>query len=337
MKLAKWIILIISSIAIVGYFAISKVFQKDPINNAKHAKYKLGSYYIPFEITELNHHGIPCLPILIENQTVLLTLDVGSSAQICLHKEICDQLNQRTFLRLRKSVGVRGIEYEKKVYNIPKIQIGKVSFWHPLLEEESESFQKDSIIYEQEKSESIRKDAIVSEQKDAAPVEKGRLGWGLFQISNLFLDLGNSKIAICDSLSTLSKNGYLLDSFVKTPLILDNNIIQIEVNNDQLPLLCCLDTGSTWNLINTRKEVEKPSWNISAPVMICDPIMTGILQINKINFGEIAWHPLPMFVPFRFDAILGMEFFKTHLVFLDFSEQCAYISKKPLSDPQNSK
>src|SRR3989344_6810099 len=104
MKVTRWIILScgLVGIAIVSYLAFPKIFRGDSSKKTTHAKYKLGSYYIPFEITEFNHQGVPCLPIVIENQTIPLALDLGSSGEICLHEEIINQLHQKTFLRMRK-------------------------------------------------------------------------------------------------------------------------------------------------------------------------------------------------------------------------------------------
>jgi hypothetical protein len=305
MKRIHWIILSISLMAVAIFFAIFKISREEPVTKTAHAKYKFGSYYIPFEITEFNHQGVPCLPILIEDQTPLLALDLGSSGEVCLHKEILDQLRQKTFLRLRKSMGFRGNEYEKKVYNISKIQIGGVSFGHLLLDEESELFQKDSVIVG---------------QTELVPMEKGRLGWRLFHNTNLFLDLGNSKIAICDSLETLSGHGYPADLFTKVPLLLDHNVIQIEAEKDSLPFFCYLDTGSTWNILNTQK--EGVDWSVDAPATV------GALQIHSKTFDGLVWHRLPICYPFRVDAILGMEFFRDHVVFLDFSKKIAYICKR---------
>ena len=68
------------------------------------------------------------------------------------------------------------------------------------------------------------------------------------------MDCDNSLIAFCDSLDTLRKQGYPVDLFIETPLLLDRNSIEFQAMTEKGPIRCMLDTGSTWNMLN--KDIE---------------------------------------------------------------------------------
>ncbi len=312
MKRSRYLALFITGVFITagGLYFLPQFFRKDSLQSIPHAKEKFGSYFVSFEVNEFTHQSQPCLSVKIEDLTILLMLDLGSPGNLSLNEDVLNQLQTKTYRRLGKSQGLRGRSYEYKVYDLPKIQIGSVSFGDLLLCAETEGFLKDTII---------------ANESVPAPIEKGRLGWYLFFTTNLFLDLGNKKVAVCDSLQTLGSNGYAIEDFIKVPLFLENKLIEIETEIGGKKLRSVLDTGSTWNLFNSVKEgggaLDDSAWALDAP------IMTTSLSIGSQSFDSITWHLLPICLPFSVDAILGMDFFQTHLVFLDFSENMAYIAK----------
>ncbi len=311
MKKIRWLALFVAGailwVACLCFF--SKIFRKGS-SRFPHAKEKLGNYFFPLEVSGFNQQGSPYLVVKIEDLAIPLMLDLGDAVTVSLSEPILKQLQTKSFFRLGKLRGLRGRTYECKEYNLPNMEIGMISFSHLLLCEEPEEFCKD---------------AIISNQSVIPSIEKGRVGWGLFTKTNLFLDLGNKRVAICDSLQTLGSNGYAIETFIKVPLFPENKLIEIETEIDGKKLRSVLDTGSTWNLFNSVKEggraLDDSAWTLDAP------IMTTSLSIGSQSFDPITWHLLPICLPFSVDAILGMDFFQAHLVFLDFSENMAYIAK----------
>ncbi len=51
-------------------------------------------------------------------------------------------------------------------------------------------------------------------------------------------------------------------------------------------------------------------------------------NLGQHNLGPIVFHRIPISLPIHIEAILGMEFFQNHIVFLDFEKQKAYIANK---------
>ena len=156
--------------------------------------------------------------------------------------------------------------------------------------------------------------------------EPGRIGWEIFRIFNLFLDLGNSKIAFCDSLSRLGKQGYSVEKFVQTPLILERGLVEFQAQTPDGPLRCMLDTGATWNILNIDIEEGR-----AIEEVVCDPKNISEIhefRIGERDFGAIQFQSLPIDLPIRIDAILGMDFLQNHAVFIDFANGQIYFSQK---------
>ena len=314
----KWIIFLIGILGIASavHLCLPKILQKNPLanikDNAHHAKYKLGAYFFPVEINRFNSGGIPSLTTQIENQIFLVKFDLGCSDCIYLAPNTLNKIEDKTFQKMKKYYGFRGKEYERKVYDIPKAQIGNITFWHPPVSEESEAFQRDSII-------------LKGGVEPPLP-EEGRVGWKLFENTNLLLDLKNSKIAFCDSVETLKKEGYPTESFIRTPLLFMHNMLQIETKTPKGRMYCWLDTGASWNMLNIETNdtmtLEQLAWEVDKSVSI------PVLEISGHIFGPFQFHQIPIQLPFQVQAILGMEFFNEHLVFLDFDENYAYIAKR---------
>jgi hypothetical protein len=160
---------------------------------------------------------------------------------------------------------------------------------------------------------------------EPSPSEPGRLGWELFYDVNLLVDIKNSKIAICDSLDTLKKQGYAIETFVRTPLILKQGLVEFEAKTPEGILVCMLDTGSTYNLLDSEvaegKSIERAIWDSD------NFLEYSSFQIDGCDFGPVAFRRFPLRLPIHIEAILGMEFFRDHLVFLDFSEGYVYFAK----------
>lgn len=278
----------------------------------RHAKHKLGAYFLPIEISQFNSGGIPCVAVEIQQHTLPLKLDLGCSDSIYLTSNTLNKIENKTYQQLKKYYGFRGKEYQRKIYDIPRINIGNMTFWNPSVSEESQEFQKDSI--------------ILKEGRECASEDVGRIGWDLFQNTNLFLDLKHSKIAFCDSVQTLQKEGYPTESWIRTPLVLTHHMLQIQLDTPKGPIRCLLDTGSSWNLLNMQndqsKTIEQYAWGKDHCISIRE------VEIGGQNVGPLQFHQIPIRLPIEIDAILGMEFFNEYFAFLDFDENYAYFGKK---------
>jgi predicted aspartyl protease len=275
------------------------------------AQVKKPTFFISVPITKFSAIQCPCVEVEIEDTTFTMALDLGFQGNLAIAQDLIDQISLKTFIRTKPMYGIRGKQYPTNLYSIPKIKIGAMSFTQPILEEETAEFIKDGV--------------FVENGGEPSPTESGRLGWELFYYSNLLIDIKNSKIAFCDSLDTLQTQGYAIETFIRTPLFLENDSVEFEARTPGGILRCILDTGATWNFLNSEVAGNKP---IEQAMWDSDNLLEySSFQIAEDDFGAITFHRIPITVPVQVEAFVGMEFFRDHLVFLDFSGGYVYFAK----------
>lgn len=312
-------------IFLCGLFVIFYFFifsNKNASHKIQHAKERLHTYFFVLPITAFTRDQRPLVNVQIENKTFTLLLDLGCSGDICLTSSAFNEIYKKTYLFINTCYGFRGKAYERKIYNIPAIQIDPFIWYDVQICEESDEYQKDAIVIESSSTDN--------------PLNAGRIGWEFCKKTNLFLDLGNSKAAFCDSLETLKKEGYSIETFIKLPMTLKHNLLELEFNAQEGLQNVVLDTGSTMNIINAalkdpeeEKAFHEPGWKPSQGTLN--------LTFNGYNLAPMPVHAIPVHLPFQLDMILGMPFFKKHLVFFDFTENCVYISKAPTLSGEDTK
>ena len=301
MKFRRWAILLL-----FFAFGCSALREQNVTSKEQSVKSEKEVFFVSVPIAKFSSFECPCVNIEIEGKEFLAKLDLGFQGDLAIAKEPLTRISAKTFVKEKSMYGVRGKEYKKKLYRIPKAKIGVMAFSPLMLQEESEEFLKDAQFLQNEEDLSARE-------------EEGALGWELFYNANLLIDMKNSQIAFCDSLDTLKERGYAVERFTKVPLLLERGLVEFEAETPNGPLRCMLDTGSTWNIFNI--EFEEQNSSVWEPENILKFLF---FKIGKVDFGPISFHQLPIRVPIPIAAILGVEFFKTHLVFLDFVEKTAY-------------
>lgn len=260
-------------------------------------------------------NGSPYLDVQIGGEIFSMKLDLGLRGDLSIASTFIDQIPSKRFIRSKPMYGFRGKEYQTNLYRIPKVTIGAMSFTQPIL---------------QENNEESRKDSVITQNGNELPCQGvGRVGWELFCNTKVLIDMRNSEVAFCESLNTLKKRGYVIEDFIKTPLSTERGLLEFEAQTPSGSLCCVLDTGTTWNILNTEiekgKSIEETMWEPSN-IVKC-PSFT----IGKEEFGPVEFHRIPIKMPIPIEAILGMEFFEDHLVFLDFADNFVYF-KRPLDD-----
>lgn len=326
----KW--LIFSAMILVSgevlFYSLLAIFNRTNAQS-KHLRIH-GPYFEPIKITEF-FARIPCVKIEIAGKTTTAKVDLGSNSGISLPSDFLKEIDQKSFIRCTSYFGVRGKTYYSDVYELPKVKIGKMVLFPATAEEINPEFENDTDLLHNSKEHSV--------------CDSGRIGWELFYNVNLFLDCEHSTIAFCDSLDTLKKQGYPTEAFIETPLLLDRNLIEFEAMTGTGPLRCTLDTGSTWNLLN--KDLEGGSNdhmvlnldNIdqnrvlnpeNTNQLILDPEEDDceilVFKIGKKDFGTVAFQKIK--TSFGIDAIIGMEFLYSKLVFIDFPNRKIYFYEK---------
>lgn len=304
----RWLYLsMIISVAMGVIFPkIFKFIWEVPSSSEKKEKGR----FIDLPITSWTSAEIPCpcLPVQIEETTADLSLDLGFRGFFSISDKLISQIREKTLLGSLKRYDIRGNEYEKNIFEIPQVRIGNSICRKAPIQEDIREF--------------YTKCCLIKEHSEYAE-RLGRIGWELFKGTNLVLDLGRNRIALCDSISTLELNGYDIKAFSKTPLTTDRGFIELDIDIPNRSLRCVLDTGCTWNFMNCEPETGK-----SLDEMAWDPRNQQEFSAFKIaekEFDSIVFHKIPIDLPIHVDAFLGMEFFMKHIVFISFKDGFVYV------------
>ena len=265
-------------------------------------------YFVPIPFTKFSSIQAPCLDLQLEGQTYCVELDLGFQGDVTLDRELLDQVPEKTFLRSAIIHGIQGKQYRTDLFQLPEITIGSTTFTEPVIQTNSHEFTNDSVFTEHGKP-SLQ--------------EVGRIGWQLFQSANILIDVAQGGIALCDSLETLKTMGYAIENFAKAKLLTDRGLLEFEANTIEGILRCALDTGASLNVLNkeTTESIQTAIWEASNKISV-SPFL-----IENQDFGPISFHQIPIQIPIPIQAILGMDFFRTHVIFIDFSKNLAYFSQ----------
>lgn len=269
---------------------------------------KDSGYFIPIPFKKFSSIQAPCFDVHLDGQTYSMELDLGFQGDLTLDKELLDNIHSKTYIRTATIHGIQGKRYRTDLFQIPEASIGTASFIEPVLQSNCSEFTQDSV-YVQEGLPSLQ--------------EIGRIGWQLFQGTNLLIDVAHAHIALCDSIDTLLTRGHKLENFAKAELFTDRGLLEFDATTSRGVLRCTLDTGASLNVLNidTDRSVQEMIWEPE------NSVSTAVFKIGEQDFGPIPFHQIPIKIPIPIKAILGIEFFRQQLVFIDFSKKQVYFSR----------
>lgn len=308
-------ICIIVLVGICGFQA----FKKPRITTQHDALPHLSNYYFPISVSKSETSNLPYISLNIEGMNLPTLLDLGFRGQVALSPENLLLISQKTYLNTTTMYGINGAAFDRPLYLLPKIELDPLVYSNVEVQEEIAQFHREATFT----------------RNGMAPVSltSSKIGWELFAISNLFLDLEHSMIAICDSLDTLGKEGYLIDTFAKVPLLLDRGLVEFEGTLCGQPIRFMLDTGASINVFNTPLQ---EGFSMESMIWEEENLLTASsVKAGEHDLGPMDFRRIPIKLPIPIGAILGMEFFEEHLVFLDFINGFLYIAKTPLPQPEH--
>ncbi len=252
----------------------------------------------------------PCAEIEIEKEKYFLIVDSGADSELSIKTEVLDRIEKK-LLGQTHWQDIKGNEYESSRYQIPEIKMGKVQIKNAKAHDG----------YTEEKGH------LWGNRKKSEFEISGTIGINLLGISrHLLLDFYNSEFFIFrkrEDLKHFRKEGYLLENLVEIPFEGDNNRIIFQIDTDEGQKKFLLDTGASISMIRPVfiSAEERDAMQHSTLIITFSKFM-----ISGHDFGETDLYAYN--VPEKFediDGILGMDFCKKHVIYLDFKEKKALI------------
>ena len=272
--------------------------------------FSVEAYHVRLPV-QFSAEGFPCLKVEIENRKYLLEAVLGSKFQMELHPNILKEL-EKTVFKTESWTNLKGLQFEAPSYKIPSINLGKLHFDQVVV---VESVAEDSSTFsETSNSEDNEKDLKMA----------GCLGRPLLSKVNLLFDLKHALIIASNDIKKLQKDGYDLKTFIKVPLQITAKSINCAVDTEIGTLRLALDISASCNSLR-KKTFYKEAFSLEK-VGSFFMLPLKELVIGGFDFGKGEFLLLDITDKLdEIDGIIGMEFFRSHVVYFDFKHQVAYI------------
>lgn len=267
------------------------------------------TYHFCFPVEFIADSACPHFKITIENKCYHVLFDLGAKTPLTLNKKILEQIN-KTPDGTTSYGDIKGTRYEVLVYRIPEICIDNQIFRNVQTKEESIDFIKNST-------------AGSSEKQEMAHDDDGRIGRDLFSGKNLFFDFHNSTFIVTNDISRLKKVGYSLDKFTQVRFERTPKGYNLEIKIDDVGIKkFAIDTGASHSILCSSSVATIPNTQKCGFPML----QTSRFIIGSKDFGnqELLILEFPTHCT-DIDGILGMDFLKEHVIYLDFTKMIAYI------------
>lgn len=264
------------------------------------------SFFVAVPITRYSDIQVPCIPIEIEQRTYAVELDLGSNGALTLTDEALANIRDKVAVGEGVKYGITGTSYPYTAYNIPALNIGSCSFSSARVRSGSIDMKNDSILMEG--------------TGEVAASADGAIGWPAFVKTNLLIDTNRDIIAFCSDWKALEEHGYKRGDFYQTSFSAESGLLVFSAQIDGKERSCVLDTGTTLSALHKSSSQRTSDLKASLtpyPVAFCEG-----------NTEEILFMHIPFNLPIKIDAILGMNFVHEHVIFIDFSSETIYFSRK---------
>ncbi len=267
-------------------------------------------YSIPMQ---LGRADTPITQIEIEGNVYHVNIDFGSKFPVTLQKNILEKTSNKKKDGFGKWKDVRGNEYVKPSYIIPKTKINCLKLKNVSVQEEDDVCVANT-------------STVFSEDTKGIPKTCGAIGRPLLSQKNLLLDYSNSVILLSNDGKKLKSLGYSIDKFVKVPFEMGKIGITLKVDTDLGMKRMSLDTGCTVNLIRRDffNDLEYPNpkeWP-GLPLYTTNSFVLGGEDLGSTNLYLYAITPELK----EIDGFLGSPFLMKHVVYIDFENKMAYVS-----------
>jgi len=249
----------------------------------------------------------PIIELALDGNNYSMKLDLGAKTSLSIYQEELDKLKKKNYGSTHW-VDVKGNKYTTQRYLLPKVKLHNVSLYDVFIEEEPPCFSDNAKLWEDE--------------EDALNAYKGvgRIGYLLLKRMHVILDFPNAQALFCEKSRGFSINPISLQA-VAIPFELSSYGIVVLVKTDFGEKRFLIDTGSTITLLR-----EKPENALFLQKNGLDVLTSSKFVIAGKDFGNKELFFFELSPQFNgIDGIIGMDFLKQHMLFLDFEKNILYL------------
>jgi hypothetical protein len=233
---------------------------------------------------------IPILRIGIEGKSIPLLLDLGSACEFELSKEVLNAVAKKERVDTRTVTELDGRIKTSPTYLLQRVQIRNGEAIHTIASEADHIFPSFAL---------------------------GRIGRNILQTSNLLLDFQRSLLFVLRNFEDLGFEGYKISDFHEVPFEMTRWGAVFSVETDFGIKRCFINTSDVCSSIRDSKTQNR---RISTTKFKIGDVDLGNTELNEANI-DLIFDDI--------DGYLGIDFFMKTVVFLDYQNRKALISRKP--------
>ena len=266
-------------------------------------------------------HNKPLMKAEIEGVKYSLLVDTGSSNDLGIHEKKINKIFKKQFLDTKSLMDLKGDVYSVKRFLVPSASIGNLSIKKVTIQEETSSFFENAGL--------LWTDSLnpVSHNKKYECID-GSIGRSIFFDWVSFFNFRDQVIFLTTNINEMKKNCNI-NQFISVPLIINKYGINITLETDFGMKRFILDTGANLSVLQESQITKENAKEIFPGRWQC---ITNQLKTESHDFGNWPFWLYEFCPEAEFDGILGVDFFKKHLIIFDFQNQTAYICDKPFKD-----
>lgn len=252
---------------------------------------------------QISPYSIPTTQIKIEEKEYLVKIDLGSKFPLVLTQESLLNLRNKEKKEKVKWKNFKGNSFSANSYLLSKVKLGDITLSNILVHENNLEF---------------RKSACFAGNSEEYPQNIGRPPFEKFKI---LLDCKNNKLFISNDLKKLKKEGYEISNFIRVPCQRGRTGLILEVETDLGKKRLSIDTGFTITSLRSSSEIKNIGKKYNLPFFT-----TKKFVIGDKNYGALDLFLLDITPELNeLDGILGMDFIKNHVMYIDFPAKIVYI------------
>jgi len=255
----------------------------------------------------------PLIHVIVGAKNMPLLLDTGSCECLALHASVMDSIQDKEFVREHPLLDIKGDSYPTREFIIPSIRI------------QSHTYEK-LLTYEETPDQAAYAGLVVGDQKRRGPI-RGNIGRPFFLKWTCLFDCPNERLLLAPTIDSLTK--YVdLQKLTPIPFELHSQGILISLATDLGVKRFLLDTGCTTSIIKTALVKEELAEERGLPLK---GFTSSTLSYGEMELGPWSFWLYEICPQLVLDGILGIDFFRSYLVLIDFEHSVVYLgeSKPP--------
>lgn len=249
--------------------------------------------------------NVPMTNVEIEGVKYCLEIDIGSKYPLTLHDVSLAKIKEKKKLNDSNWKDFKGNSYSTCSYKLSQVVLKDIIVKNVIVSTSSRNYENNSMIYGDPET-----DIDFSQS----------IGRSFLDKFKLLLDFKNSRIFVSNDIKRLKTLGFDIANFKKIPMENGRGVV-LQIETDFGIKKFFIDTGSTVTSLRKTDLLNQNKSKHNVPISTTKKFIIGGEDFGNQDFYLLEITPELN----EIDGILGMDFLKKHVVYIDFPGKVVYI------------